>query len=203
MRTLETLLLLLPVLTLAACDDVKDPSETNPEEVITTVVLDFTPTSGGDTLTFTWADPENDGSPTIDPVVLSDASDYTLAVSFLNELEDPAEDITLEVEEESDQHQVFFTGAAVEGPSTGDNPDALISQAYADTDANGYPVGLEDDIGTLMTGTETLTVTLRHLPPESDTPVKTGTLADTAASGGVAALPGETDASVDFELTVE
>ena len=33
---------------------------------------------------------------------------------FLNELEDPAEDITEEVEDESDQHQVFFTGTAAE-----------------------------------------------------------------------------------------
>lgn len=188
---------------LAACDDVKDPGDENPEEVITTVVLDFTPVSGGEPRSFSWADPENDGSPTIDAITLSDAEDYTLSVSFLNELEDPAEDITLEVGEESDQHQVFFTGAAVESPATGDNPSAVISQVYDDVDDNGFPVGLESSVGTLMAGSGALTLTLRHLPPENDVAVKTGTLADDVASGGVEALPGETDVSVEFDVTVE
>jgi hypothetical protein len=89
---------------LAACGDVKNPEEVNAEEVITTIALTFTPTSGGAALEFAWADPENDGSPVIDDILLSDADDYTLTVSFLNELEDPAEDITEEVDAESDQH---------------------------------------------------------------------------------------------------
>lgn len=192
---------LLPVL--GGCDDVKNPEEVNEEEVITTVVLDFTPSAGGDPLTFTWADVENDGDPVIDPIALSDAETYTLSVSFLNEMEDPAEDITLEVDAESDQHQVFFTGGAVESPATGENPSAVISQAYEDSDANGFPVGLESAVDTLATGAGTLTVTLRHLPPENDAAVKTGTLAEDAAAAGISALPGETDVSVDFELTVD
>lgn len=187
----------------AACGDVKNPEEVNAEEVITTVSLDFVPASGGATVSASWADPENDGSPVIDAITLSEAEDYTLAVSFLNELEDPAEDITLEVEEESDVHQVFFTGAAVQGPATGANAAAVVSQAYGDVDVNGFPVGLESQIGTLLAGSGVLTVTLRHLPPEDGTAVKTGSLAEDVAAGGFADLPGSTDASVDFELTVQ
>jgi len=194
--------LVLPLSLLAACADVANPDEVNAEEVITTVALTFTPASGGAAIEAAWADPENDGSPVIDDIVLSDADDYTLAVSFLNELEDPAEDITEEVHAESDQHQVFFTGTAVSSPATGENPDAVISQAYDDTDANGFPIGLASSIVTLGVGSGTLTVTLRHLPPENDTPVKTGTLADDVAAGGIESLPGETDASVDFAIEV-
>lgn len=195
--------LILPLFFLAACTDVDNPDETNEEEVITTVSLTFTPASGGAAVEASWADPENDGSPVIDDIVLSDADDYTLAVSFLNELEDPAEDITEEVDAESDQHQVFFTGTAVESPATGENASAVITQGYDDTDANGFPIGLASSITTLAAGSGSLTVTLRHLPPENDTPVKTGTLADDAAAGGIEALPGETDVSVDFALEVQ
>lgn len=195
--------LILPLSLLVACADVTNPDEVNEEEVITTVVLTFTPASGGAAIEAAWADPENDGSPVIDDILLSDADDYTLAVSFLNEIEDPAENITEEVDAESDQHQVFFTGTAVESPATGENASAVISQAYDDSDANGFPIGLSSSVTTLGVGDGTLTVTLRHLPPENDTPVKTGTLADEVAAGGIESLPGETDASVDFTLTVE
>jgi hypothetical protein len=187
----------------AACSDVNNPEEVNENEVITTVSLTFTPASGGASLTFAWADPENDGNPVIDDIVLSDADDYTLDVSFLNELADPTEDITEEVDAESDQHQVFFTGSAVAGPATGENPDAVISHAYADEDANGLPVGLANDIATLGVGTGTLTVTLRHLPPENDTAVKVEGLAEDIAADGIQNLPGDTDASVDFNVEVQ
>ena len=93
---------------LAGCGDVEKPAETNEEEVITTVQLTFSPSDGGDAVVAAWDDPENDGSPVIDSIVLSDAADYSLAVRFLNAFEDPAEDITEEVDAESDQHQVFF-----------------------------------------------------------------------------------------------
>jgi hypothetical protein len=194
-------LALIPLL-LAACADTEKPLENNEEELITTVVLDFIPASGSAT-SFTWADPEADGSPVVDDITLADGETYAVSVSFLNELEDPAEDITEEVDAESDQHQVFFTGSAVNGPATGDNPAAVVSHAYTDTDANGFPVGLTNTVTTFMPGSGTLTLTLRHLPPENDVAVKTGTLAEDAAAGGIAALPGDTDVSVDFALTVE
>lgn len=186
----------------AACTP-DDPKETNENEVITTVTLSFAPTGGGAPLVFSFADPENDGNPVIDPIVLVNGSDYNLSVAFLNELESPPEDITLEVDAESDVHQVFFTGTAVQGPATGTNPNADVTHAYADTDVNGFPVGLDNTITTLGLGSGSLIVTLRHLPPENGTAVKTGTLAATVAATGIDSLPGDTDASVTFNLTVE
>jgi len=194
---------LLVPLAFAACNDTTNPEEINVNEVITTVALAFTPSAGGAPLEFRWADPENDGSPVIDDIVLSDADDYDLAVSFLNELEDPPEDITEEVDAESDQHQVFFTGTAVESESTGANPGASITIAYADTDANGLPLGLATTVTTLGTGMGTLVVTLRHMPPENDTAVKVDGLAEQVATGGISSLPGDTDAGVTFDVEVQ
>lgn len=202
MKLLAILPLVLPLVLLAACADIEKPDEENAEEVITTVVLDFVPASGSAS-SFAWSDPEADGSPVVDDITLADGETYTVSVSFLNELEDPAEDITEEVGAEDDQHQVFVTGSAVQGPATGTNAAAVVSHAYADADANGFPVGLENTVASLMPGSGTLTITLRHLPPENDVAVKTGTLAEDAASSSLDALPGDTDVSVDFALTVE
>jgi hypothetical protein len=182
------------ILFLLACKDTEHPHEHNEGEVITTVGLSFAPASGGEALLATWADPESDGSPVVDPIVLSDADNYTLSVSFLDELEDPPEDITREIEEESDEHQVFFTGSSL-GP--------VVTQTYEDTDAGGLPVGLENTITTVAAGTGTFVVTLRHLPPENDTPVKVEGLAEQATRDGLESLPGDSDVSVTFELTVQ
>lgn len=191
----------LLLVALAACKDTENPEEVNENEVITTVELAFTPAGGGADRVFAWSDPENDGSPVIDPVVLLDAEDYTLAVRFVNELAEPPEDITLEVDEEGDQHQVFFTGSAVQGPASA-SADAVITQSYADTDVNGLPVGLASDVTTLGTGSGELVVTLRHMPPEGG-PAKVAGLAELVASDGIEALPGDTDASVTFDLAVQ
>lgn len=188
--------------TLVGCVDVETPPDTvNDQEVITTVKLTFTPDAGGDALTFAVADPENDGSPVVDDVTLENGTTYTMAVAFLNELESPAEDITVEVDEESDQHQVFVYGSGVSGPATGDNADALVTHAYADTDANDLPVGLSNTITATAAGTAELKVMLRHLPVENGTPQKVADLAAVLAAGDT--LAGEPDADVTFPLVVE
>lgn len=180
---------------LVACSDTSTPTEDNEGEVITTVALTFSPQGGGDDVVATWDDPENDGSPVIDDIVLADGTTYALAVRFLNALEDPAEDITVEIGAEDDEHQVFFTGTAF--------GDDLLTHAYADEDAQGHPVGLDSDITTVAAGSGTFIVTLRHLPPVEGEAVKTGTLADDLAAGGFSDLPGATDVQVTFPLLVE
>lgn len=192
-------------LALGACKDVKDPDDVNVNEAITTVGLTFTPQGGGAAIEAAWSDPENDGNPVIDDIVLSDGTDYDVAVTFLNELADPVEDISLEVGEENDVHQVFFLGSAVEGPSTGTNADAVVTHAYSDTDDNGNPLGLDNAFATIGAGTGTLEVLLRHMPDEEggSGTLKVAGLAEVVATDGTAALPGDTDADVSFSLTVE
>lgn len=190
------------VVALSACPEVTPDDGENENEVITTVTLTFTPQGGGDAVVFAFDDPENDGDPVIDDVVLSDALDYDLAVAFTNKLADPAEDITAEVHDEAVDHQLFFFGSGVQSPAS-DTAAALITQSYADTDDNDLPVGLESSIVTNATGSAELQVLLRHMPPENDVAVKTADAAATFKDEGEAGLGGSTDASVTFPLTVE
>lgn len=202
-RITPLLLLVLP-----ACSDVdKDGDEhghhDHDHEVMTAVVLTFTAGDDSEPIEFTWSDAEDNANPTIDNIVLQDANDYTLSVSFLNELENPIEDITPEIADEDDEHQVFFTGSAVDGPATESNADAVLEHAYADEDVNGLPLGLDNDIITLNTGSGELTVTLRHMPLESGNPIKTEGAAGDVASGGFAAIGGDNDVQVTFPISVE
>jgi len=187
-------------LLLTACgDDDAQPPDDN--EVITTVTLEFAPMGGGATVSASFRDADGDGGdpPTIDPINLT-VGTYDVRVRFLNELEDPAEEITEEVMDESDQHQVFFTGAAINGPAT-NNPSAPLTHTYADMDANQLPIGLANRI-VAATGTGQLTVTLRHMPPVNDTAVKTAATTDQVKSGGLTSIGGSTDVSVNFTATI-
>lgn len=189
------------VVLLAACSD--DANTPPPQEFITTVQLAFTPMGGGTPVTAIWVDLDLAGGnpPVIDPVNLMNNTTYTLAVRFLNELETPAEDITLEIADEADAHQVFFTGTAVRGPATSNTTGPLL-HTYGDSDAKGFPIGLANTMAA-STGTGELIVTLRHMPPMNDQPQKTGTLAETVKTMGLAALPGEADVNVNFMVTVQ
>ena len=188
---------------LSACSDVEDSSRDETiNEVMTTVVLNFTADDGTE-LEFVWADPDNTANPSIDTIVLSDAADYTLSLSFLNELENPTEDVTPEIADEDDQHFVFITGSAVTGPATQDNPDAIVEHRYADEDDNGLPVGLDNDILTLAPGEGEFTVTLRHMPPQNKRVVKTADAPELVATEGISAVGGSNDVAVTLPLTVE
>lgn len=176
----------------------------------TRLILSFTPSDGGDTLSFTWSDPEDDGDPIVDDILLPDGSDtedhvartWTVDVEVWNDLESPAEDVTVEIADQADAHQFFFTGSAVSGPAS-DSAEAVVEHAYADQDADGLPVGLENTFTTLALGSGELVVTLRHMPVEDGNPVKTDGLAEDVLDGGFGAIGGSTDIDVRFNLEVE
>jgi hypothetical protein len=175
-------LLVIPVLFSTSCSN--DDAPVNEEEVITTVRT--TLTGGGQVITLTSRDLDGDG-PNAPVVTVSGnlvaGTTYTGSTEFLNELEDPAEDITVEVEEEGADHQVFYQ-----------LPSSIGTVTYTDTDANGRPIGLNF---TLVAGTSgstgTLTVTLRHLPNKTATGV---------AAGDITNAGGNTDAAVTFSVAV-
>ena len=175
-------LLVIPAIFSTSCSN--DDAPVNEEEVITTVRT--TLTGGGQVITLTSRDLDGDGPNT--PVVtvsgnLVAGTTYTGSTTFLNELENPAEDITVEVEEEGADHQVFYQLTSSIGTVT-----------YTDTDANGKPIGLNF---TLVAGTSgstgTLTVTLKHLPNKTATGV---------AAGDITNAGGNTDAAVTFSVAV-
>ena len=202
MRNSLTILTLLSIIAAGCGEDDHDHDHDNENEVITTVALTFTPDGGGSSLVFEFDDPDGDGgnAPTVDTVELS-AGRYTLTVVFENRLESPAEDITEEIEDEADEHQLFFIGSAVDGPAT-TNAGAPLVHSYGDQDADGLPIGLTNTIDASI-GTGDLTLVLRHLPPFDGVPVKSGTLAEDVASGGLAAIGGSTDVQVTFSVAVQ
>lgn len=167
----------------------------NEQEVITSMILTFTPTGGGPPITAEFDDPDGDGGelPTVQPIALA-PGDFTMTVRLQNRFEDPPEEITDEVRDESDVHLFLFTGNAVA-------PGGPITQTYADTDLNGLPIGLSNHI-TARAGTGTLVVTLRHMPPELP-PVKAADTVDQAREAGIDSLGGATDATVAFMVTVQ
>lgn len=174
----------------------------NEQEVFTTVSLTFTPVGGGAPVVAAFKDADGDGGnpPTVDPINLVAGKQYTTTVTFLNELEVPAADISLEVKDEGDQHQLFFTGTAVNGPAS-NQPAAALTHMYSDMDINGLPLGLVNNFATVA-GTGALTVTLRHLPPLNGSAAKVAGLAETVKASGLSAIGGETDVSVNFTVTV-
>jgi hypothetical protein len=182
---------MLLLIALLGCTDVENPDGDAEGEVITTVTLSWTDDQGVTTETV-WADPEDDGDPVVDDVVLAADQLYTLSVAFGNELAVPAEDVTLEIQDEAHEHQVFFTGA-----------DGLVTIDAVDQDSEGLPVGLDNDAQTGAAGQGSLTVTLRHLPDQNGAPQKVEGLADQADQDGIETLPGESDASVTFDVVVE
>jgi hypothetical protein len=188
---------LLLLLALAACD-VHGHGE---QEFISAVQLTFTP-AGGTAIVAESVDPDGDGGspPTSQPINLAAGTTYTLTVVFENRLGTVPEDITKEIRDEADEHQVFFTGTAVNGPATS-NTTGPLTHSYADMDGNGFPLGLTNTIVTAA-GTGTLNVRLQHMPAKPG-PGKSADTATQVKDGGFAAIGGDPDADVNFAVTVQ
>ena len=109
MKHLKLTSFALLVFTLFSCSNDDNPAPVNEEEVITTIKV--TLVNGGNTITLQSQDLDGDGPNA--PIVtvsgdLAASTTYLGSVKFLNELENPAEDITAEVEEEGVDHELFF-----------------------------------------------------------------------------------------------
>jgi hypothetical protein len=156
------------------------------------------------------ADGDGGAPPTITGVTLAAGTTYEMSPRFVNELEDPPENITPEIFDERDEHQVFVVGEVVEGPATDVTQGALVRHEYVDFDSLGYPVGLENRVEALTPGMGTFSVGLRHLPLVNEQPQKGPGLAEVVREGGGfdaensgTMLPGTWDAVIDLPLTVE
>ena len=195
------------LLVLSACSDVEDGADGHDghhhhdHELITTVILNFAAVEGDDVSATATADTFA-GGVIADDIVLSNATDYILTFEILNEEETPAEKVHVEIADEDDEHQLFFQGTAVRGPAN-DNENAIVEQIYVDFDVNDRPVGLENEINTIEPGSGDFKVTLRHMPLQNGETIKTDNTAADVAEGGLGAIGGDNDFSIEFSLTVE
>ncbi len=184
MKTIKNLAaaLVLANLIWSCSNDDGNPVVVNEEEVITTMTVSLTPQGGGTTVTLQSQDLDGDGPNA--PVItvsgnLTGFTTYEGSIVLLNETEDPAENITEEVEEEAEEHQFFFT-------TTG----SLGNVTYTDADANANPIGITFLVSTQQPGAATMSITLRHEPVKPN-------------DGTLAGAGGETDIAQTFNITVE
>ncbi len=202
---------LLTAIAATACDE-SDHGDDHETEVISVIELSLSPLAGGEALVFSFEDLDGEGgaSGTADTITLSQGTTYAMNVRFLNTLIDPAEDITEEVAEEAEDHQVFVFGAGVVGPAS-TSGTFLVSHEYADMESDyvdnatgdDLVVGLSNAIVAENVGDSELQLMLRHMPPVNGTPQKVAGLAEDLAADGIGALPGDVDVNVSFPLTVE
>lgn len=189
-KLLTLLAFALPLL-FSSCKDDSVPEAENEEEVITDVILTFTPADGGETVTALASDPDGEGPQemTVEDIALNPNTTYILTIALENNV--AGESITEEVEEEADEHIFLFSWTeGIFSNPTGDGNidnrnDAL---NYIDMDTNGLPLGLETSWTTGNPATGNFRLVLKHQPGSK------------TVSSGI--NTGETDVDISWPMVV-
>ncbi len=151
----------------------------NHVEVMTSLIISFVDTAGiQSSVNYAFRDPDGDGgnAPTQhDTIRLVANTYYNATVQILNESENPAEDITPEIQDEDDEHLFCYT------PS-----NTNVSIVRTDSDGT-FEVGLTTLWSTGAAANGNTTVILKHQPG-----VKDGTC-----------TPGDTDIEVTFVTEIQ
>ena len=181
MKFLSTAIFASALIFSCSSDDDSTPEPVLEEEVITTMTITLTADGQADVILQT-QDLDGDG-PDL-PVVtvsgdLSENTMYSGSIVLLNETEDPAENITEEIEEEALEHQFFYT--------IGNGLDAETD--YNDADSDGNPIGLDFVLSTNSVSSGSITFTLRHEP--------------TKPNMGIEDAGGETDIEATFDIAIQ
>jgi hypothetical protein len=145
------------------CKD--DPAPVNPEELITTVKLTLTDVGTLTEYVFVWRDLDGDGGlpPSISiPASLPANTTFAGVIEFLNELETLVKDITEEVIDEGDEHQVFYQVTPALFPMT------IIYSPLDELDVNDKNIGIKSVVvtGDAQAG-GSLRIVLKHEPSKS------------------------------------
>lgn len=158
----------LLLICLFGCEKDDGIGEENDEEVITTLLLKFSPQDGGDTLEFKYEDSDGPGgaTPIIETIQLANNKRYNVELLLLNITTNPVDSISNEVEEEGVAHRFYYL------PQVNSN----INVINLNEDENGFPLGLHS---VWVTGSESfgsINIVLRHyigFPPDKaqDDPV--------------------------------
>lgn len=131
-------------------------------------------------LSFQDFDGDGGDPPIIQGGQLKSGVKYNGILAFWNEAVFPEVEITPEIREEGDEHQVFYE------PTINDK----VSIEYVDQDVNGNPIGLLISLtATDPPARGDLVVTLKHLPMKPN-------------SGIAADAGGETDIEVTFGISI-
>ncbi len=145
------ILLMAVSIAVSSCkkDDPKKPVATNPQEVLTTIILEGynhdEPNNPKYQFTYKWEDIDGEGAkaPTIDTLALDTGIEYHCHVLILDKTKSPIDTVSIEIEKEKDAHQFFYTPSA--------NLAGKFSTEILDFDDNNpkLPVGLEFHLMTM------------------------------------------------------
>jgi len=174
-------------LTFSSCKKDKDAPVPDEQEVITTVQL-LVSNSSGFSRTFTYKiengfNNSTPGTIQIDTIKLPAGQVFDGTINVLNEKETPVEVITDEIKEKNLEHLFVFLSA----PATG---AGSMSVTDGDKDDNGKPLNLHFKLHTGDAGSGAFTIQLMHQPVN-----KEGT---TAATAG-----GETDLLTTYPVVLQ
>lgn len=166
---------------MGACKDEVSPINPpqNATELITTMQMVIKDSATGEIKTFAFKDPDGEGGngPTqFDTITLKSGSVYNCELILLDESKSTADTISNEVQEEADEHLMFYDVAG-----------AAVNISITDKDSKQLPLGLRSIWRTAQIGQGTVTVQLKHQPGQKD-----GSRA-----------PGETDAMVSYPIKIE
>ncbi len=157
------LMVLVLSLGLSACkkddDDVKTPSNTNDEELITTVKLILTDAENpAEVKTFLYRDVDGLGgnAPSIDTIKLGVDKVYSVSILLLDESKNPIDTVSNEVKNEADEHMFVFEPAST---------DINVTINDYDDSNPPLPLGLLStwSIGTSPANTS-IKISLKHQP---------------------------------------
>jgi len=111
---------------------------------------------------------------------LKENSTYKATIFLLDETKNPAEDITTEIKERGNYHQLFYF------PSPNLGANLVVNVTDTDTNSPPLPLGITTNFITNAAAIGKVNVILRHQPN-----VKNGTFA-----------PGSTDIDVNFQVNI-
>jgi hypothetical protein len=178
--SLHFVAVLLVLVSIVGCK--KDPVDPNESELITTVRIKLTEKVSGVQSMFEFKDLDGVGGAApskFDEIMLTKGKVYDCTLQLLNESENPADDITLEVFAEGIDHQIYLTPT-----------NALAVVSNYSLDSKGLPLGITSTwTAAAAAGTGTLNVTLKHKPG--------------VKAAGDPVSKGDTDISIDFKLSVK
>ncbi len=134
--------------------------EDNDNEVITTLLVRLTATTGGAFVDFKFDDPDGPGgaAPTIDQINLAPNKTYNAQIILLNKTATPVDTSSIQVKEENIAHRFYFE------TTIGTN----LTISNLDKDDDGISLGLLSTWTTGAASTGKIGITLRHydgIPP--------------------------------------
>ncbi len=169
-------------------------SDDGAPQVVTQLVLVFTPISGEgtETLRFTYRGDALDQSVVSkNDIVLDKITLYDVELLMQSEIGISPIDLTGQIRSESDEWQIFYN--AVTQPT-------IVDWNYADSDVNALPVGIDTRATVQGAGSGTVTITVKEQRKQED---GTATKVSGFEIEDGATAPGETKIEITFNFAVE